>query len=211
MLFRRFLVPAFLLMLSTPAMAQEIHEAPSGELIANHIDGTFQTQMRMNDLASNYFPKIDKIENDESPKDDNILHSRYKANNCNPDLDPIHCAWQKESDDYKTAGIGLSISGTILVSSAILLYNIEIWNALATIAGAGGIEDESADENIMLSAHSLLGVGAPLLLTGLILIIYDAVKFAPYRKANADAQAIRWSPDLIVTPDYQGIGLDFRF
>lgn len=82
---------------------------------------------------------------------------------------------------------------------------------VATIAGSGGIEDESADENIMLSAHSLLGVGAPLLLTGLILIIYDAVKFAPYRKANADAQAIRWSPDLIVTPDYQGIGLNMRF
>lgn len=219
MLFRRFLVPAFLLMLSSPAMAQEIPEAPSGEFqIADHFDDVFQPQLHMNDLAFNYFPKIDKIENDESPKDDNILHSRYKANNCNPDLDPIHCAWQKESEHFRTAGWGIFGAGATLSGVAAILWLTGFWSLMLNDAWEDILSNDEntdkkikRDEDLLQSAYILWGTGGPLVLTGIIILIVEAVKFRPYRKAQADDQAFQWSPNFVVTPDYQGIGLNMRF
>ncbi|MBQ4360009.1 MAG: hypothetical protein II767_07115, partial [Proteobacteria bacterium] len=67
------------------------------------------------------------------------------------------------------------------------------------------------DEDLLQSAYILWGTGGPLVLTGIILLIVEAVKFRPYRKAQTDGQAYQWSPNFVVTTDYQGIGLNMRF
>ena len=205
MLFRRFLVPAFLLMLSSPAMAQEIPEAPSGELIADHFDDVFQTQMRMNDLAFNDFPKDEDLP---------VLNN----NSCDPKTDANHCEWQKESEHFRTAGWGIFGAGATLSGVAAILWLTGFWSLMLNDAWEDILSNDEntdkkikRDEDLLQSAYILWGTGGPLVLTGIIILIVEAVKFRPYRKAQADDQAFQWSPNFVVTPDYQGIGLNMRF
>ncbi|MBQ4359476.1 MAG: hypothetical protein II767_04400, partial [Proteobacteria bacterium] len=134
MLFRRFLVPAFLLMLSSPAMAQEIPEGPSGEFqIADHFDDVFQPQMHMTDLAFNTYA-YNKIGGDEY-----VEESTYD--------------WQAESSLYKKVGWGLFGGGLGLGYVGLVIYVVGI---------IGSAVDGNADGVVWsaITGYSLMAVGS---------------------------------------------------
>lgn len=204
-----WLAPIFLALalIPTTVMAQEIPEdTPSNEIQqAENFDIIMQPQLRMNDLAFNDFQK-----NEELP----VLN----GNSCDPKTDANHCEWQKESEHFRTIGWGIFGTGAIISGVAAILWSTGFWSLILNDAWEDILSNDEItnkkiqrDEDLVESAYILWGTAAPLVLTGAIILIVEAVKFKPYRKAQAEGQAFQWSPNVIVTPDYQGIGLNMRF
>ena len=199
-----WLAPIFLALalIPTTVMALEIPEdTPSGEIQqAEHFDIIMQPQLRMNDLAFNDFQK-----NEELP----VLN----GNSCDPKTDANHCEWQKESEHFRTVGWGIFGAGATILGIGSILWITGYISLLASASSGGDSLGDAIDRfgDLNMSMNILWGTGGPLVLTGAIILIVEAVKFKPYRKAQAEGQAFQWSPNVIVTPDYQGIGLNMRF
>ena len=71
-------------------------------------------------------------------------------------------------------------------------------------------EEDSTDWGMVAAGVSVIGVGTLSLLTGITLLIVDAVRFNDLRDQE-EARSFYWKPDIFVSPEMAGFGISGRF
>lgn len=128
--------------------------------------------------------------------------------------------WEKDSKIYKGVGWGmfgfgmaLGIAGTVVMVHAKKDYESD------DPKNSGNDHDYDYVEAInrydknaaaVKAGYALLGVGSAFIITGIALLIADAVKFGPYRRGEV-VNGFSWQPELYATPELAGFGISGRF
>ena len=104
--------------------------------------------------------------------------------------------WQSDSKKLRGAGWGLFGGGLGLEVIGFGLY----------LTGAF-----EAGPGLLIAGYGMMVVGGLAFTTGCILLIVEAVKFNPYRRGEIAGYEFEWKPDMIVSPEFNGAGVTFRF
>ena len=176
-----------LALISAPAMAQDVEENASAIefQIADQFDYHIQPQLHMTDLAYN----------------EGIVDDGYYYEDTGYD-------WQADSSRYKKIGWGLFGGGAGLIAVGAIVWFFSLIEAVGD-ALAGG--DDNRFVAGLFASYFMVGIGSIAFFSGIGVLIYEAVHFAPYKKGEIAGNTFEWRPSIVATPDYQGFGLDFRF
>lgn len=118
--------------------------------------------------------------------------------------EPIDYDWEKESKLYKALGwsffgVGLAVVIASPIAAGFVLYS----------------DFKKSDAGFLDNAKAaLIGIGVTggaILLTGIGLLIADAIKFYPYRNAEIAGLEFEWRPEIYASPGFSGFGLSARF
>ncbi len=113
--------------------------------------------------------------------------------------------WGRDSRIYKGVGWGFFGGG--------LLLALVIAPAVYFGGGVGSaIEgDEGGVVGSVIASLSLWALGGAMTITGIAVLIAEAVKFNPYRRGEIAGLEFEWSPQLYVSPEFNGLGVSARF
>ncbi len=113
--------------------------------------------------------------------------------------------WGRDSRIYKGVGWGFFGGG--------LLLSLVIAPAVYFGGGVGSaIEgDEGGAIGSVIASLSLWALGGAMTITGIGVLIAEAVKFNPYRRGEIAGLEFEWSPQLYVSPEFNGLGLHAKF
>lgn len=107
--------------------------------------------------------------------------------------------WQSDSKKLHGAGWGLLGGG---IGLGIIGMGVAL---------AGVISPKVGGIGVVIGGYCMLAVGGLATTTGIILLIVDAIKFNPYRRGEIAGYDFEWKPDLIISPEFNGAGVSFRF
>lgn len=117
--------------------------------------------------------------------------------------------WEHESALYRRWGWSLFGGGlAFAIGGGIMAFSGGMGSALTSIGGGEGYERGIALERMGTAGLSLGIIGAAATFTGIGLLIADAVKFNPYRKAS---KTVSFMPEIYLTPEMTGLGISGRF
>ncbi len=111
--------------------------------------------------------------------------------------------WERESRVFKNTGWGLFGGGaflSIVLAPSVLLA--EAYSALKGDKVSGG----GAVAFICMEA-----LGGAMAITGIGLLIAEAVRFNPYRRGEIAGLKFEWNPEVYASPEFSGIGFSARF
>ena len=119
--------------------------------------------------------------------------------------------WRKDSDLYKGLGWGFFGSGLL----------IGVAGTIVTLTAIDNYNEVTREENFSTSnrdkyqtqmnwGNAVMAIGAAFTITGIGLLIAEAVKFGPYRRGEV-AGDFTWHPEFYVTPEMSGFGISGRF
>ena len=125
--------------------------------------------------------------------------------------------WERDSRIYKGVGWGLfgagllfgGVFGGAIVGSAVVemdrLSRDEDSGFSGKMAAGLALEIEKVFGGI------IIGVGGAMVIAGASVLIAESVKFNPYRRGEIAGLEFEWSPELYVSPEFNGIGFSARF
>ena len=118
--------------------------------------------------------------------------------------------WEHESALYRGWGWGLFGGGLAISLGGIAMGILSVFELGACGALAGGDASNSCKGMTPTGAagFSFWLIGGAATLTGIGLLIADAVKFNPYRKAS---KTVSLRPEVYVSPEITGLGISGRF
>ena len=117
--------------------------------------------------------------------------------------------WERESALYRGWGWGLFGGGlAFTIAGGAMLFEGTVGSSLCAIGGGEGMECTRKGERIGTAGLTLGIVGAAATFTGIGLLIADAVKFNPYRKASKN---VSLRHEIYLSPEITGFGISGRF
>ena len=113
--------------------------------------------------------------------------------------------WGRDSRIYKGVGWGFFGGG--------LLLSLVVAPAVYFGGGVGSALDGDEDGVVgsVIASLSLWALGGAMTITGIAVLIAEAVKFNPYRRGEIAGLKFEWSPQLYVSPEFNGLGLHAKF
>ena len=171
-----------LALISAPAMAQEVEDTPSA--VEFQIADQFDYHIQ---------PQLHMTDLAYNDYEDNYAYAEDTGYN-----------WQADSSKYKKIGWGLFGGGAGLVVVGAIVWYVGIIGG-AMNGDAGGVVGSA------VAGYLMMGIGCIAFWSGVGVLIYEAIHFAPYRSGQIAGNKFLWRPSIVATPDYQGFGLDFRF
>lgn len=120
------------------------------------------------------------------------------------DLSAPDSDWQKQSKLYKGLGWGFFGGGIALgIAGPIIAVTAGVSNAVEGDASgvAGGV----------IAGYAVAALGGAIFVTGVGLLIAEAVKFGPYRRGEIAGFEFDWRPEVYTSPEFSGFGLSARF
>ena len=121
--------------------------------------------------------------------------------------------WEKDSLLYKRVGWSMFGSGLLVggvVGGALLGYAIHDSKELNG-EGIGALGHGIANAMMGYVGIGIIAVGGAVMLSGIGVLIAEEVKFNPYRRGEIAGLEFEWSPELYVSPEFNGIGFSARF
>ncbi len=113
--------------------------------------------------------------------------------------------WERDSKIYKGVGWGFFGGG--------MLLGLVLGPSLFIGGIAGGLKDWENDnwDRAGLAGFGLMIIGGAMVVTGIGVLIAEAVKFNPYRRGEIAGLKFEWNPELYVSPEFSGLGFSARF
>lgn len=134
----------------------------------------------------------------------------------------INYDWGRESRIYKGVGWGMLGFGLALDVAGIVVafhaHNDYKKNDPRINNSDGGDdydyekqkEQYDKDKVAVNAGYALIGVGSAFVITGVALLIAEAVKFGPYKRGEV-ANGFSWQPEFYASPELTGFGFSGRF
>lgn len=121
--------------------------------------------------------------------------------------------WEKDSLLYKRVGWSMFGSGLLVggVVGGALLGSAIHDNKKMDGEGIGALGHGIANAMMGYVGIGIIAVGGAVMLSGIGVLIAEEVKFNPYRRGEIAGLEFEWSPELYVSPEFNGIGFSARF
>ena len=121
--------------------------------------------------------------------------------------------WEKDSLIYKRVGWGLFGGGLLLggVVGGAMLGSAIHENKKLDGEGVEGIGHGIGNAMLGYAGIGIIAVGGAVMLSGIGVLIAEAVKFNPYRSGEIAGNKFEWNPEFYVSPEFSGVGFSARF
>ncbi len=116
--------------------------------------------------------------------------------------------WEREAALYRGWGWGLFGGGLAAAIGGYAMMATGVFECGISAGLAGGAADCSRPERLAKAGFSFFIIGGAATITGIGLLIADAVKFNPYRRASKN---VSLRPEIYVSPEITGLGISGRF
>ena len=113
--------------------------------------------------------------------------------------------WGRDSRIYKGVGWGFFGGGLLL---GLIVGPAVFWGGTIGSAAEG---DAGGFAGSAIAGLSLMALGGAMLITGIGVLIAEAVKFNPYRRGEIAGLKFEWNPELYVSPEFSGLGFSAKF
>ena len=77
--------------------------------------------------------------------------------------------------------------------------------------GIGALGHGIANAMMGYVGIGIIAVGGAVMISGLGVLIAEGVKFSPYRRGEIAGHTFDWSPEVYVSPEFNGLGISARF